>query len=66
MRKGLRAEKITKACKGGSYRQREQRQEQEQANKPCGELGLVNQPVMDGVQRKFQTIGNAQFIEDIM
>src|SRR5690348_12862001 len=29
-------------------------------------LGLVNQAVMDGVQSQFETIGNAELIEDIV
>src|SRR3984957_20557423 len=44
----------------------EEEQDQERADKRSRHLNRVNQSVMDCVQRKFQTVGHAQLIENIM
>jgi hypothetical protein len=46
---------IGNACRGTAYRKRHQRV-----------LGVINEPVMDGVESKFQAVGNAQLVKDVV
>ena len=34
--------------------------------KPLGDLGVIDQAVMDGVKSEFQAIGNAKFVKDVV